>query len=186
MRRRPLMLAAGGLLGAGPAGTPFRRNRPGDPGWPAPEAWAALDRRVGGRLLRPRSPFAGGGADPRLARNLARNPFALGDDPALTQTSGWAAAWASAPSAHAVAARDAADVAAAVDFARDHRLRLVVKGGGHSYLGGSNAPDSLLVWTRAMDAVVLHDAFTGQGCDGTQPPCPAVSLGAGVLWGRAY
>src|SRR5215211_1644415 len=139
MRRRPLMLAAGGLLGAGPAGTPFRRNRPGDPGWPAPEAWAALDRRVGGRLLRPRSPFEGGGADPRLARN----PYALGDDPALTQTSGWAGAWASAPSAQAVAARDAADVGAAVDFARRHRLRMVVKGGGHSYQGNSCAPDSL-------------------------------------------
>ena len=31
-----------------------------------------------------------------------------------------------------------------------HRLRLVVKGGGHSYQGTSNAADSLLVWTRSM------------------------------------
>ena len=42
-------------------------------------------------------------------------------------------------------------------------LRLVVKGGGHSYQGTSNAPDSLLVWTRAMNAVGLHDAFVRAG-----------------------
>ena len=70
----------------------------------------------------------------------------------------------SAPSVYAVAAKTDADVAAAVNFARDHRLRLVVKGGGHSYLGTSNAPDSLLIWTRPMDEIVLHDDFVPQGC----------------------
>src|SRR5437764_8219958 len=40
--------------------------------------------------------------------------------------------------------RDSSDIAAAVDFARRNRLRLVVKGTGHDYLGRSNAPDSLL------------------------------------------
>jgi FAD/FMN-containing dehydrogenase len=54
-----------------------------------------------------------------------------------------------APNVYAVAAKSTEDVAAAVNFAREHNLRLVVKGGGHSYLGTSNAPDSLLVWTRA-------------------------------------
>ncbi len=58
---------------------------------------------------------------------------------------------------------------AAVDFARAHRLRLVVKGGGHSYHGTSNAPDSLLVWTRAMEDVTLHDAFVPRGCEGKRP-----------------
>jgi CO/xanthine dehydrogenase Mo-binding subunit len=56
----------------------------------------------------------------------------------------------SVPSRYAVAARRTADVVAAINFARSHNLRLVVKGGGHSYQGTSNAPDSLLVWTRAM------------------------------------
>ena len=53
-----------------------------------------------------------------------------------------------------------------MSFARQHRLRLVVKGGGHSYQGTSNAADSLLVWTRRMNAVTLHDAFIGRGCAG--------------------
>jgi FAD/FMN-containing dehydrogenase len=113
-----------------------------------------------------------------------KNPWLIGDSVALTQTSGWADAWTSTPSAYAVAARNAADVAAAVDFARTHRLRLAVKGGGHSYQGTSNAPDSLLVWTRAMNRIELHDAFVGQGC--SDRPQPAVSLGAGVVWLHAY
>src|SRR5690606_26959844 len=103
-----------------------------------------------------------------------------------TQTSGWADAWASQPSAYAVAAESAADVAAAVDFARRHHLRLVVKGGGHSYQGTSNAPDSLLVWTRRMSTVVLHDAFVPQGGTDRRQPQPAVTMGAGTLWMDAY
>ena len=82
--------------------------------------------------------------------------------------------------------RSAADVAAAVTFARRHNLRLVVKGGGHSYLGGSNAADSLLVWTHPMREIEVHDAFVPQGCAGHAPPSPAVTLGAGCSWIEAY
>jgi hypothetical protein len=46
---------------------------------------------------------------------------------------------------YAVAARNANDVVAAVNFARENRLRLVVKGGGYRFQGTSNAPDSLLI-----------------------------------------
>ena len=68
-----------------------------------------------------------------------------------------------------MAARNAKDIAAAVNFAREHRLRLVVKGGGHSYQGTSNAADSLLVWTRHMNDITLHDAFVPQGCTDNVP-----------------
>ena len=57
------------------------------------------------------------------------------ETPAFTQSLDWTDAWTSKPSEYAVAAESAADVAAAVKFARAHDLRLVVKGGGHSYLG---------------------------------------------------
>ena len=65
-------------------------------------------------------------------------------------------------------------------------LRLVVKGTGHSYLGTSNAPDSLLVWTRGMNAVTLHDSFVGQGCEGKVAPVPAVTAEAGCVWIDLY
>ncbi len=165
---------------ASPPTAPFRRVRPGEPGWPDREAWAGLSRAVGGRL----APVSLPHPRPADASGLFSNPFWLRDQPGLTQSSGWLDAWRSSPSVYVVQARDAADVSAAVRFAAAHRLRLVVKGAGHSYLGGSNAPDSLLVWTRDMEAITLHDAFTPVGSDA--PPVPAVSLGAGCIWGHVY
>ena len=170
-------------------GTTTRRVRPSDPSWPSLADWEGLNQAVGGRLVKVESPLAACADKPdtpacqELLRNL-RNPFFIGDQPWATQSTGWADAWMSAPSVYAVAAKTAGDVAAAVDFAREHNLRLVVKGGGHSYLGTSNAPDSLLIWTRAMDEIVLHDGFVPQGC--AAPPQPAVSVGAGAIWLHVY
>jgi FAD/FMN-containing dehydrogenase len=170
---------------------PFSRVRPGDPAWPSAAAWQQLASQVGGALVPIRSPLTACAAAPAGAEcarlfQQAKNPYFLGDEPALTQTFGWVDAWQSSPSAYAVAARSTADVVAAVRFAREHRLRLVVKGGGHSYQGTSNAPDSLLVWTRQMKDIALHDAFVPQGCAGQVAPARAVSLGAGALWVHAY
>ena len=50
--------------------------------------------------------------------------------------------------APAVAARDDRGRRRGGQLRAREQLRLVVKGGGHSYQGTSNAPDSLLVWTR--------------------------------------
>lgn len=191
MHRRTLLKLAGSLplMSTAANAQPYRRVRPGDAGWPTAAHWKDLDAALGGRLVEVRSPVEACRAAPDSAECAAlfrglKNPWYIGDTVALTQTSGWAGAWASAPSVHAVPARNAADVAAAVSFARSHRLRLAVKGGGHSYQGTSNAPDSLLIWTRPMDRIELHDAFVGQGC--SDAPQPAVSLGAGVVWGNAY
>jgi FAD/FMN-containing dehydrogenase len=150
------------------------------PGWPVEADWTALNAATNGRLARV-TPVALNQSD---ANKLLSNPFYIGDQPGLTQSSGWLDAWRSSPSAYVVAAESAADVAAAVRFAGIHNVRLVVKGGGHSYLGTSNAPDSLLVWTPKMDAVTLHDAFAPVGSSAA--PVPAVSLGAGCKWLHAY
>ena len=115
-----------------------------------------------------------------------KNPYYLGDEAGLTQSLGWVGAWTSRPSAYAVAARTTDDVVAAVDFAHEHDLRLVVKGGGHSYQGTSNAADSLLIWTRQMNVVTVHDAFVGAGCAGRNEPQPAVTVEAGAIWGHVY
>jgi FAD/FMN-containing dehydrogenase len=199
MQRREVLKATLGAAGLA-AGLPglawaktkakamLSRVRPGSPGWPTAAAWEGLQRATSGRLQKLAPPFAGCATDAAACaalREQIKNPYFIGDNPALTQTSGWQDAWLSQPSVYAVAARDAADIAAAVNFARTHKLRLVVKGGGHSYKGASNAPDSLLVWTRAMNAVSLIDAFVPQG--GRQEEAqPAVSVGAGAMWIDAY
>jgi FAD/FMN-containing dehydrogenase len=168
----------------------FRRVRPGDPSWPTAASWDKLKQQVGGNLIPVEFPLipcesaSQSAACQEIFKSLD-NPFYIGDQPGITQTLGWSNAWATKPSVYAVAARNANDIAAAVNFARENRLRLVVKGGGHSYQGTSNAADSLLVWTRHMKDITLHDAFVPQGCS-SMPPQPAVTLGAGTIWLHAY
>lgn len=196
-RRQLLQSASAALLATLPPLAPaaateaFRRVRPGDPAWPGAARWAELGRAVGGRLAAVTSPLQACAQAPAAAACSAlfqslNNPYFIGDDVGLTQTLGWVGAWTSMPSAYAVAADTPADVVAAVDFARTHRLRLVVKGGGHSYQGTSNAADSLLVWTRGMRAITLHDAFVPAGGEGRIAPTRAVSVGAGALWSQVY
>jgi FAD/FMN-containing dehydrogenase len=165
---------------------PFRRVRPGDAAWPSPTEWESLNQNVGGRLVALQSLF--NPTDESTADDLfhkVKNPFFNSDHPELTQTLGWADAWRSEPSVFAVVAESTADVVAAVLFASKHRLRLVVKGTGHSYLGTSNARDSLLVWTHRMQKVEVQDNFTAKGCSNSSPQ-QAVDLGAGVYWLQAY
>ncbi len=177
--------------GASAAPGPKSRVRPGEPGWPSDAAWEKLSGEVGGRLIKVRSPLAdcvGGSFDAACAQVFKelKNPYYLGDEVALTQSLGWVGAWTSEPSVYAVAAKTTQDVVAAVNFARENNLRLVVKGGGHSYQGSSNAADSLLIWTRHMNAATLHDAFVGAGCEGRAAPQPAVSIEPGAIWGHVY
>ena len=157
------------------------RVRPGDAAWPSADAWNSLNDSVGGNLIEVHSPLTAAATDPAARATLfanIRNPYYLADNPALTQTLGWVDAWTSQPSVYAVEARDATDVAAAVNFARENNLRLVVKGAGHSYQGTSNAPDSLLIWTRQMDEIVMHDSFVPKNCETEIQPQRAVTMGA--------
>lgn len=168
---------------------PARRIRPSDAAWPDVGKWKQLARAVRGNLVRPTTIWAACADHAGSAACLAglqdiHNPFALGDNPGGTQVAGWLDAWTAQASAYAVAARSTHDVVAAVNFAREHNLRLVVKGGGHSYLGGSNAPDSLLIWTRSMNRLELNNAFVAKGCP--DKPVPAVTLDAGCMWIDAY
>ncbi len=195
MRRRDLLrmaatlpLLSADLRARGAAR--FQRVRPADTDWPSRAEWEKLNAAVGGHLIQPTglvSPCRDG-AQSRACSDVLehlRNPFYIGDQPGGTQVSGWLDAWSPAPSAYAVVAHTSADVVAAVNFAREHRLRLVIKGGGHSYLGTSNAADSLLIWTRAMHQIELHDQFVPSGCSASAPT-PAVSVGAGAVWMDVY
>jgi FAD/FMN-containing dehydrogenase len=177
-----LGLAALSAAGIAPAkAAPMAtRIRPGAAGWPDDAAWAALKRETHGRLQQITVPKL----DTAEGRQRLTNPFYIADEPGLTESSGWLDAWRSQPSAYAVAAETVEDIAAAVRFAGTNNLRLVIKGRGHSCFGGSCAPDSLLVWTRKMDSITVHDAFTPQGSNAA--PVPAISVAAGAMWLHTY
>src|SRR5262245_2410912 len=173
------------------AASAFSRVRPGDPEWPSAASWEQLNRDVGGRLIKVDSPLAACTEDPESDTcaqifDSLKNPYYLGDEVGLTQTLGWVDGWTSRPSVYAVAAGQTDDVVAAVNFARQHTLRLALQGGGHRHQAPSNAADSLLIWTRGMNAIAVHDAFVGTGCGGQAAPQPAVTVEAGAIWGQVY
>jgi FAD/FMN-containing dehydrogenase len=174
-----------------PTGGAVRRVRPSDAGWPSKEAWKRLNDAIDGNLIPVDFPIkaclsSSQSAECKTLFSNVRNPYYIGGNPGMTQTLGWVDAWTCQPSVYAVAARNATDIAAAVDFARDNNLRLVVKGGGHSYQGTSNAPDSLLIWTRHVQDIAIHNDFVPQGCGTTHAPRKAVTVGAGTIWLHAY
>ena len=153
---------------------------------------ARLAESVGGRLLKVESPLSACVIDPesaacREALDNLRNPFYIEDQPGGFHTTGWLGAYDSEPSRYAVAAESAEDLAAAVVFAREHGLKLVVKGTGHDYLGRSASAESLMLWTRRMSQMEVHESFipTGAG-EEIGAGVPAVTLGAGVRWLEAY
>ena len=175
-------LAAARARAAGPI---LRRVRPGDLGWPSAAEWARLRATVGGNLIKGSALFGACEKDGQGTRcgdvsHDITNPFFIGDQNGGTEVSGWQNAWTPQPSAYVVAARSTADVVAAVNFARQHNLRLVVKGTGHSYQGTSNAPDSLLVWMRHMNVVTVHDAFVPRGGN-PDSGVPAVTAETGAV-----
>src|SRR5262245_59268272 len=127
------------------AASTVRRSRPGDASWPSKSAWKQPNETLGGNLLPVDFPLGILKTNPdsdaaRLLLKNLKNPYYIGDQAGLTETLGWVDAWSTQPSVYAAAARNAQDIAATVNFARENNLRLAVKGGGHSYQGTSNAP----------------------------------------------
>lgn len=198
MHRRQFLSASAALAVGLTADSQFqshssgiRRNRPGDPQWPSDTQWSQLGSQLSGALIAVPSFISPcnspePGSECQTLVDNAQNPFYIGDQPGGTQVTGWLNAWTPAPSAMAIRAKTVADIAAGVSFAREHNLRLVVKGAGHSYQGTSNAPDSLLIWTREMTAIQLHEAFIPSGMEGRTEPRTAVTAEAGCMWIDLY
>ena len=173
--------------GAGYASS-VKRVRPGHPGWPTQAQWQALGESMQGKLFKVPDPFDACQQGPAACDAVLKqfeNPFFIQDTPGATQSSGWVDAWTSRVSQYAAEVESAQDVAKAVRFAQQNNLRLVVKGGAHSYLGQSNAADSFLIWTKRLDQIEMHEKFVPQGSQGVAA-FEAVSVGGGAIWVDVY
>ena len=62
-----------------------------------------------------------------------------------------------------VDARSVTDIQAAVNFVREHNLKLVVKSTGHDLLGRSTARGSFLIWTHRMKDMSYNSTFLPEG-----------------------
>jgi hypothetical protein len=155
-RRHLLAMTAIGLVAAGCAPVRVSPTPNATPSPVGPPDWAALAADVKGTLARP------GDASYDTVR-LVENPR-----------------YDSARPLGVLTATTAADVAAAIVFARKYSVPLALRSGGHSYPGwsaggaaGSGMPSSLVIDTRGMTAVTLNSDTT-------------VTVGAGASLAQVY
>lgn len=168
------------------------RCLPNEPCWPDAKAWTNLASSLDGKLIKPQSltrvcdsNFNGREFQDQLVK--IKNPFYIQSQAGGTQSQGWLNGWQSTPSIYGVEVHSTKDIALAINFARKYNLRLVIKGGGHDYLGRSSAPDSLLIWTHAMRNVSYLPSFRPAGAPvSSESGIPAVSVEAGARWLDVY
>ncbi|KAI9372975.1 chanoclavine-I synthase oxidoreductase protein [Aspergillus egyptiacus] len=189
------------------SGIPACRCRPGQPCWPQPSEWTALNQSINGNLLRLRpvahvchDPFYDRSACQELSENLKDSGWRASQPGSLQ---GWV--WESGPSENETclvdSPREAAcpqgqiplysatveateHIQAAVRFALRHRLRLVVRNTGHDTAGRSSGAESLQIHTRRMSQIRYHANFQAEGSEAELGP--AVSVGAGATLGEVY
>ncbi|MED7788582.1 FAD-binding protein [Francisella sp. 19X1-34] len=170
--------------------TSICRCLPSQSCWPTKEQWSTFAKSLKGKLIKPLAPLDkcklnSDSKDCKASIVKIKNPFYLQSDPGRNESQGWYGAWSNNASSYAVEAANTNDVVQAVNFAREHNLRLVIKGAGHDYLGRSNAPDSLLIWTHNMRDITYDKHFHPQNCPKSKE-YPAVTVGAGTRWLEAY
>ncbi|QIW09853.1 FAD-binding protein [Francisella sp. LA112445] len=170
--------------------TTICRCLPSQSCWPNEQQWSAFANSLKGKLIQPSTSLGKCKLDTsskacKSSIAKVKNPFYLQSDPGRNESQGWYGAWDNKASTYAVEAANTNDVVKAVDFAREHNLRLVIKGAGHDYLGRSNAPDSLLIWTHNMRDITYNKHFHPQNCPKSKE-YSAVTVGAGTRWLEAY
>ncbi|KAK0567320.1 hypothetical protein OC844_000298 [Tilletia horrida] len=85
----------------------------------------------------------------------------------------------------AVDARTPSDVQQAMNFARQFRLRAIVKSTGHELLGRSSYQGSLQIWTHNWKGITFNDAWRPSGSAFSKPES-VVTIGPGVQWLELY
>ena len=184
---RRALFRSGALLAAAvtaaPVGCARTPSEAPPAGWPTTDQWQSLGEQVGDRLITTSLPWVD--ATPETFE-LLKNPFWNEEQPGAQQSTGWFEAWSAVASPYAVRAQRTEDIVAAVNFARDNGVKLVVKGTGHDYLGRNCAADSLLVWTHDMRKITVHDTFVPAGAPAGTPPVQAMTVEAGTRWLEAY
>ncbi|KAM7188884.1 hypothetical protein V8F20_010393 [Naviculisporaceae sp. PSN 640] len=168
---------------------------PGDREWPGKPEWDALNRTVGGRLLRG-TPVASVcyGPNPDATKcsdlqnswgvvdHFLNNPVAVVPPywdnntchPFVPLGTSQSACDIGNLAVYAINVSDAKTVAAGIKFARQKNIRLVIKNTGHDFLGGSQGKGSLALWTHNLKDIEFLN-YTSKHYTG-----PAVKIGAGV------
>ncbi|KAI1385796.1 FAD-binding domain-containing protein [Hypoxylon trugodes] len=182
------------------ANVPGCKIFPGDEDWPSDTEWTRLNRTLGGALLKPKPAAAVcyQGADfnqdqcQLLLRNTSFSTFWL-DEPLVSLTEwsqGGTCPLALNPQGnctrggfpeYVVNATSVKHIQAAVNFARNKHIRLVIKNTGHDFGGRSVGAGSLSIWTHHLKEMEFIPSYRVGPYRGK-----AVQLGAGVQSWEAH
>ena len=206
----------GWLAWTGSKASQVCRCQPDDTCWPSGEQWAALNTSIAGNLvqLKPAAqvchePTFGHEACQSL-QNSAYDSAWRASQPGLLQDWVWetgsganetttcplvtsTTTSAAGSQCHqgripvyAALVESATQVQEAVSFARQHRLRLVIRNTGHDGAGRSSGPDSFQIFTHRLKNITYHpDGFQPTG-SAARMSGSAVTVAAGVMQGELY
>ncbi|EME39010.1 hypothetical protein DOTSEDRAFT_48443 [Dothistroma septosporum NZE10] len=182
---------------------------PGDNDWPNASAWQALDQVVEGQLITPipraSSCYFNGTSqhDDSACEAVTTSWFdsyTQLDDPIELLQQVWQgltcmppALWSNGwnygnctqggyPS-HVVNITTVSDVQAAVNFARNTGVRLIIKNTGHDYMGKSTGAGALSIWTHNLRDIAFIPSYDSAT---TNYSGPAFKAGSGVLGVEMY
>ena len=78
-------------------------------------------------------------------------------------------------------ASTAGDAIAAVRFAQQHNIRLVIKSTGHDLLGRSSGSGSLSIWMHSFKEITIFENFTARYEHNDYYQGPAARIGTGLV-----
>ncbi|KAI0965734.1 hypothetical protein F4678DRAFT_467282 [Xylaria arbuscula] len=177
---------------------------PGTTLWPLDETWSKFNQSIGGKLIKP-------GPPPGAVCHPGQPTFDA--DKCAIVTAAWSTydchfsdpvsnMWqqfsndtclvdpnspcsADGYPSYVVNATTATDVKLGLDFARKHRIRVVVKSSGHDFQGRLQAPGALSIRIHHMQSYETHKTFKPTGCHFTINSS-AVTVGGGTPVGAIY
>lgn len=190
------------------------RCRPHEACWPSNDNWDKLNKTINGNLeaVRPVAASCFGKWTDTTCNSVvanANNSLWRSTHPGAVQWTNWEA-WPEKNqtcyldqakdipcqqgrvSLYSAVVETAQDIQAAVRFAAQYNIRLVVKNSGHCFLGRSTAPESLQISTYKMNSTKFVSRFVPDGapeCSDANAAGSAVTIGAGIqlkgLYGEA-
>ncbi|KAE8448784.1 hypothetical protein EG329_008786 [Mollisiaceae sp. DMI_Dod_QoI] len=177
------------------------RVSPGDEDWPDDASWNELNNTMNGALLKPipvasvcynstsYNNFEAGNCEAVTSNwsTTAKHPIEVNSPifegltcipPASLNTNGCTQGGFPV---YVVNASNVAHIQAAVNFAREKQIRLVIKNTGHDMSGKSLGGGALSIWTHHLKNIAFYPNYTTDGYSG-----PAFKAGAGVQAKEIY
>ncbi|ETI20394.1 hypothetical protein G647_08429 [Cladophialophora carrionii CBS 160.54] len=189
------------------ASTPSRKRcKFGDDCWPDEQTWQSFNNSISGRLVQTfpsasvchESTFNSEQCE--TAKEEWDNSFwrtnqtgaytaivwELGNQQCFINSSREAPCQPGLVPHYSVAATSVADIQAAVKFASEKDLYLVVKNTGHDHLGRSSGQGAFSIWTHRLKGRQWTENYVAEGAPEGTKGVPAVTLQAGEQWLDVY